>query len=100
MGPSFFQTKMGAKFYESDIPRALRALERLVAVAEKVAEAYEEPEKFPSVTPESRSLEEIRTLTGRLQGESTVESVRRVLREKDALVAEVNRLTRRPSSKP
>jgi hypothetical protein len=33
-GPQFFETLMGRKFFEADVPRALRALERLAAAIE------------------------------------------------------------------
>lgn len=34
MGPEFWQTFMGKKFFESDVPRGLRLLERLVDALE------------------------------------------------------------------
>ena len=37
-GPEFFQTGMGHKFYDSDVPRIVKALERIAAALEKLAE--------------------------------------------------------------
>jgi hypothetical protein len=36
-GPEFFQTIMGKRFYEGDVPRAIRALERIADALEKTA---------------------------------------------------------------
>lgn len=33
-GPEFFQTGMGRKFYESDVPRIAKALERIATALE------------------------------------------------------------------
>ena len=35
MGPQFFQTMMGRRFYESDVPRIAKALERIATELEK-----------------------------------------------------------------
>jgi len=35
MGPEFFQTMMGRKFYEADVPRVASALERIAAAMEE-----------------------------------------------------------------
>lgn len=37
-GTDFFQTIMGRKFYEGDVPRIAKALERIAAALEKLAE--------------------------------------------------------------
>ena len=52
-GPEFFQTIMGRKFYEADVPRALKALERIADALERIA--AEEPES----TPEQKCGEQI-----------------------------------------
>jgi hypothetical protein len=41
MGPEFFQTMMGRKFYEADVPRIAKGLERLIAAIEKQNELAE-----------------------------------------------------------
>ena len=33
-GPEFFQTRMGQKFYEADVPRMIKALERIADALE------------------------------------------------------------------
>jgi hypothetical protein len=43
-GPEFFQTRMGQKFFESDVPRIARALE-------SIAEKFSAPEKVEQVLP-------------------------------------------------
>ena len=35
MGPEFFQTMMGRKFYEADVPRLIKALEKIAVELEK-----------------------------------------------------------------
>lgn len=35
-GPEFFQTMMGRKFYEADVPRIAKALERIAAALESL----------------------------------------------------------------
>lgn len=35
MHPQFFQTKMGMKFFNADVPRLIRALERIADQLEK-----------------------------------------------------------------
>lgn len=37
-GPEFFQTIMGRKFYDSDVPSILRALERIASALERNGE--------------------------------------------------------------
>lgn len=34
MGPDFFQTGMGRKFYEADVPELIKAINRLAAAVE------------------------------------------------------------------
>jgi hypothetical protein len=41
MGPEFFQTQMGRKFYESSVPRLVKALERIVEALEGQKEIVE-----------------------------------------------------------
>ncbi len=40
-GPEFFQTGMGRKFYEADVPRIAKGIERLAAALEKANELEE-----------------------------------------------------------
>lgn len=40
MGPEFFQTGMGKKFFEGDLPRLVKALERIAAAVEKKDEPH------------------------------------------------------------
>lgn len=40
-GPEFFQTGMGRKFYESDVPRSAEALERIAKALERIAAKME-----------------------------------------------------------
>lgn len=42
---SFFQTVMGKKFYEADVPRFLRTLERIAVALEKIAEKGEKKDE-------------------------------------------------------
>ncbi|ATB46001.1 hypothetical protein [Corallococcus macrosporus] len=56
-GPSFFQTHMGQRFYESTMPQLVRELtrlndnvERLVAVAEQLAKQKEARSVEPAPT--------------------------------------------------
>jgi hypothetical protein len=44
-GPQFFQTRMGTRFYEADVPRIANALERIAAALE--ARTPREPETIP-----------------------------------------------------
>ena len=37
-GPEFFQTGMGRKFYDGDVPRLLKALERIATALERIAD--------------------------------------------------------------
>lgn len=37
-GPQFFQTGMGRKFYDSQLPRLIDALERIAAAIEKISD--------------------------------------------------------------
>ena len=39
-GPEFFQTRMGMRFFEMEVPRAIRAIERL---ADAVAQRQSQP---------------------------------------------------------
>lgn len=41
MGISFFQSVMGHKFYEADVPRLIKALERIAEALEKRNETLE-----------------------------------------------------------
>lgn len=36
-GPDFFQTRMGVRFYEVEVPRIARSLERIADALEKLA---------------------------------------------------------------
>ena len=40
----FYRTRMGVKFYESDVPRLIEVLERLTVAVEKLAEKQEKDE--------------------------------------------------------
>ena len=44
MGPEFFQTHMGRKFYEADVPRIAKSLESIAASLEKLANPVQEVE--------------------------------------------------------
>ncbi|MBA4372307.1 MAG: hypothetical protein C0402_05545 [Thermodesulfovibrio sp.] len=44
MGPQFFETRMGQKFYTADVPRIAKALERIADSMEK----HSAPEITPS----------------------------------------------------
>ena len=48
-GPAFFQTRMGRKFYEADMPRLVTAIERLSERVLELTTAIEERE--PTDTP-------------------------------------------------
>lgn len=66
MGPEFFQTGMGRKFYEADVPRIAKGIERLAAAIEKQNELTErriqmDEQFYASAQPSPDSL---RTLTG------------------------------------
>lgn len=37
-GPEFFQTRMGVRFYEADVPRIARSMERIADALEKLAQ--------------------------------------------------------------
>jgi len=41
-GPGFFQTAMGRTFYEANVPRMVRALERIAVALEKILESRKE----------------------------------------------------------
>jgi len=58
MGPEFFQTGMGRKFYEADVPRIAKGIERLAAAVEKQNELMERCLQL-QVSPDS-----LKTLTG------------------------------------
>ena len=52
MGPEFFQTMMGRKFYEADVPRIAVALERIADALEKqnaLAEASKSPDSLKTL---------------------------------------------------
>lgn len=51
-GPKFFQTRMGQKFYESDVGRIAGALERIAAALERIAGTDRVPY---TITPEGRA---------------------------------------------
>jgi hypothetical protein len=38
VGPEFFQTRIGHKFYDVDVPRIAKALERIAALLEKLVD--------------------------------------------------------------
>lgn len=40
-GPEFFQTLMGKRFYEGDVPRIIKALERIADALEKSTPVYQ-----------------------------------------------------------
>ena len=59
-GPEFFQTIMGKKFYEADVPRALRALERIADALERCVDVAEHiaAEQYPVEIEEPESIEQ------------------------------------------
>lgn len=52
MGPEFFQTGMGRKFYEADVPELIKAINRLAAAVEK-SNSLAEDGKKDIASPES-----------------------------------------------
>lgn len=42
-GPEFFQTRMGMRFFEVEVPRIVSALERIAAAMEKANEKVPPP---------------------------------------------------------
>jgi hypothetical protein len=54
-GPEFFQTGMGRKFFEHDVPRIADALERLANLMQKLVDMEEEREKGGSDADKSES---------------------------------------------
>lgn len=54
-GPEFFQTIMGRKFFDADVPRAIRALEQIADALEQIGEALQHiaAEEYPVEVPES-----------------------------------------------
>lgn len=48
MHPQFFQTRMGQKFFNADVPRIIRALERIADQLEKGAEQNDDADKGES----------------------------------------------------
>lgn len=40
-GPEFFQTRMGQKFYEADVPRIVKSLERIAEMLEIIGRLLE-----------------------------------------------------------
>lgn len=57
-GPEFFQTVMGRKFYEADVPRALKALERIADALERIVDVAEHiaAEQYPVELEEEESI--------------------------------------------
>lgn len=45
VGPEFWETQRGAKFYEGDVPRIAKALERIATGLEKLIAMEEETSK-------------------------------------------------------
>lgn len=41
--PRFFETRMGRKFYEADVPRLIKVLERIADALDRVAAKKERP---------------------------------------------------------
>ena len=41
MGPEFYQTGMGRKFFDSDLPELIKAIDRLAEAIEKSNALYE-----------------------------------------------------------
>lgn len=57
MGPEFFQTAMGRKFYESDFPKMIKAIERLATAIEKANDIAENGREVIASTEESDRCE-------------------------------------------
>lgn len=45
MSPQFFQTRMGVKFFQSDIPRLVAALERIAKQLEERSQADDDADE-------------------------------------------------------
>jgi len=60
--PDFFQTGMGRKFYESDVPRIASALESIVVNLEKVANPMQEVAEVKKPEPIHATEEELESL--------------------------------------
>jgi len=53
-GPEFFQTRMGMRFFEMEVPRAIRAIERLAdAIAQRQSHHASGVIQEPGPPPES-----------------------------------------------
>ena len=50
MGPEFFQTKMGTRFYESTAPQAAKALNRIADALERIAGSLEQTKTEQAVS--------------------------------------------------
>lgn len=67
MGPKFFQTVMGKRFYESDVPRLVKALERIAKALERTDEPH--PDEPIDVKLTKKGLEATK---GRPEGDKNV----------------------------
>jgi len=47
MKPDFFETRMGRKFYEYDVPKIVKSLKRIADSLEKISDTIEKDEKEP-----------------------------------------------------
>lgn len=56
-GPKFWETFRGTKFYDSDVPRIARALERLAAIGEAVLVELEK-EKAKDIEQHAATVDE------------------------------------------
>jgi len=54
-GPEFFQTRMGQKFYGSDVPRIAKTLEDILVELKRANDFKEQELPVPLVTKENRS---------------------------------------------
>jgi len=96
-GPKFFQTRMGMRFYETELPRLVRAAERVATALEAIA-AASAPQKGSVHSDEDAALEALKR---------AVAADRNVIREiADAKAAGVsnekidNALKPKPASEP
>jgi len=90
MGPQFFETRMGQKFYTADVPRIAKALERIADSMEK----HSAPEMTPSPGANSSSdiaelIAEAETEMKRLKEEGWTKedfakALRKLLEEKNS----------------
>ncbi len=48
MGPQFFETALGRKFFQSDVPKMVRLMERIAEALESLVGDFEEEDEIPT----------------------------------------------------